>query len=639
MIGAEERSGVLPETFVHIAGIGPKTERRLWHSGVDSWRALRATPIGLRRGVAEALERSEEALRSADVDFFFTALPAAERWRAFADFGHRFVAVDIETTGMSVYDEVTVVGIEAAGEYQTFIRGANLEAAAEMLASAPGLITFNGALFDLPFLQRTFPEIELPGAHVDLRFLGRRVGLAGSLKTVEEAVGLQRSEELEDITGYAATVLWDEYRHGDAEALQQLVLYNAADTCVLRPLAELVVERLQGRLDEFREAPLNQASLFDEMARVPRHRRRASARQIDVLPVVEATSGSLRVGQTTVMLPSGPAPQPAVTLDGLHRRMVAPHSRIVGIDLTGSEARPTGWALLENDLVLTDVVWTDDDILARTLACKPRVVSIDSPLTIPSGRDCTDDACACRAAGGIMRHCERELKRRGVNVYPCLIQSMQALTRRGMRLAEHLRARGVDVIESYPGAAQDIMRIPRKRASQARLRAGLERFGVRGIRPANQITHDELDAVTSAVVGTFYLAGAFEALGNAEEDYLIIPEVTPELEDAQLEEIQHPQQPLLALVGAGARSAADQLGRRYVQDVVELDDEAVLVLEDDHAYLDLVRRFGARARGFHVLEPQARLPRRSSPYDEHRRSDDEDLQRALQTWFGVWRNE
>ena len=63
-----------------------------------------------------------------------------------------------------------------------------------------------------------------------------------------------------------------------------------------------------------------------------------------------------------------------------------------------------------------------------------------------------------------MRECERELKRRGVNVYPCLIPSMQKLTARGIRLARSLRERGIPVIESYPGAAQDIMRIPRKGA-------------------------------------------------------------------------------------------------------------------------------------------------------------------------------
>jgi predicted nuclease with RNAse H fold len=44
------------------------------------------------------------------------------------------------------------------------------------------------------------------------------------------------------------------------------------------------------------------------------------------------------------------------------------------------------------------------------------------------------------------------------------LPSMQGLTRRGMALAVRLRDLGVPVIESYPGAAQDIMGIPRKRS-------------------------------------------------------------------------------------------------------------------------------------------------------------------------------
>jgi len=37
-------------------------------------------------------------------------------------------------------------------------------------------------------------------------------------------------------------------------------------------------------------------------------------------------------------------------------------------------------------------------------------------------------------------------------------------------------------------------------------------------------THDELDALTSALVGYFYLAGSYEAIGNAMEGYPILPD-------------------------------------------------------------------------------------------------------------------
>jgi dephospho-CoA kinase len=103
---------------------------------------------------------------------------------------------------------------------------------------------------------------------------------------------------------------------------------------------------------------------------------------------------------------------------------------------------------------------------------------------------------------------------------------MQKLTDRGIRIAAKLRAQGVAVIESYPGAAQDILGIPRKRASQEMLAAGLSEFGIAGAYCEKQVSHDELDAITAAVVGAFFWAGRFESLGNGPEEALIIPDLS-----------------------------------------------------------------------------------------------------------------
>lgn len=94
---------------------------------------------------------------------------------------------------------------------------------------------------------------------------------------------------------------------------------------------------------------------------------------------------------------------------------------------------------------------------------------------------------------------------------------------RGIKLARKLRERGIFVIESYPGAAQDILLIPRKKASTEELKWGLVMAGFKGSWVNEKLSHDELDAITSALVGLFYLANEYIALGNAKEDYLIIP--------------------------------------------------------------------------------------------------------------------
>ena len=106
---------------------------------------------------------------------------------------------------------------------------------------------------------------------------------------------------------------------------------------------------------------------------------------------------------------------------------------------------------------------------------------------------------------GITREAERILRHRGVYVYPSLIQSMQSLTERGIRLKKEFEKRGVAVIESYPGAAQDILRIIRKRVSLEDLKQGLEEYGLKGEFVKGDISHDELDAITSAVPSWLFL--------------------------------------------------------------------------------------------------------------------------------------
>ena len=51
-----------------------------------------------------------------------------------------------------------------------------------------------------------------------------------------------------------------------------------------------------------------------------------------------------------------------------------------------------------------------------------------------------------------------------------------------------------------------------------------------------RVTHDEVDAITSALVGLFYLADEYIALGTPAEDYLIVPR-SPKINYAKLAEI------------------------------------------------------------------------------------------------------
>jgi predicted nuclease with RNAse H fold len=193
--------------------------------------------------------------------------------------------------------------------------------------------------------------------------------------------------------------------------------------------------------------------------------------------------------------------------------------RVVGIDLTGSERRATGWALLDGAVAITKAIRSDEELLRETIAASPDIVSIDSPLSLPEGVTDADNI----GNRPIYRRCELALKRMGISVFWCLLPTMKSLTTRGMRLASELRKHGLKVIESYPGAAQDILGIPRKGSSLEELKQGMARIGITGRYLTGHVCHDEVDAITSALVGLFFLADDYIALGSPVEDYLIVP--------------------------------------------------------------------------------------------------------------------
>lgn len=167
--------------------------------------------------------------------------------------------------------------------------------------------------------------------------------------------------------------------------------------------------------------------------------------------------------------------------------------------MTGSYKRRSGLATLEdNKVVGTARLSHDTEIAVYVHENHPDIVSIDSPLSLPEDPN------------KIYRDCELELKRRGIGVYWCLLPSMKNLTHRGIKMAKWLRDEGYKVIESYPGAAQDLLGVPRKSKGLDLLRSGLEKYGIVGDL---NVSHDELDAITSAIVGQLYLKGEYEALG------------------------------------------------------------------------------------------------------------------------------
>lgn len=92
---------------------------------------------------------------------------------------------------------------------------------------------------------------------------------------------------------------------------------------------------------------------------------------------------------------------------------------------------------------------------------------------------------------------------------------MRLLTESGIRLREELERQNLKVIETYPGAAQDILDIPRKGCGLDVLNKGLSSFVIKGLTA--DMRGDELDAVTCALMGILYLWGEYRAIGDPDE--------------------------------------------------------------------------------------------------------------------------
>lgn len=193
--------------------------------------------------------------------------------------------------------------------------------------------------------------------------------------------------------------------------------------------------------------------------------------------------------------------------------------RVVGIDLAGSEKQVTGFCALDEDLnCKTLALHSDKEIIEETLEANPGVISIDAPLSLPIGRKTLG-----QKEGPHLRVCDKELQRMKIKFFPITLGPMRKLTKRGMKLKNCFEGKGLRVIESFPGAVQDMLNMPRKQEGLEKLRKALIKYGFKGDVHKEKITGDELDAICSALVGKMYLENSYLAIGNPKEGLIILP--------------------------------------------------------------------------------------------------------------------
>lgn len=231
---------MLINTFIHIPGIGPSTEKRIWQANILSWKkenrfALSGLSLAKRDTVKQYAAESRVHLEKKNPAYFEKRLPSNQHFRFFPEFRDSCAYLDIETTGLDASSSITTIAVYDGQDILWFVQGQNLHEFPDTIKNYKVLITYNGRSFDIPFIESYF-NMRLPHSQIDLRYVLNGLGYKGGLKKCEKALGIGR-DELDGVDGYFAVLLWQDYiRNRNEKALETLLAYNIEDVINLEAL-------------------------------------------------------------------------------------------------------------------------------------------------------------------------------------------------------------------------------------------------------------------------------------------------------------------------------------------------------------------------------------------------------------------
>jgi uncharacterized protein YprB with RNaseH-like and TPR domain len=246
---------VLESTFVHIAGLGYETEKGLWDQGCHTWRHLLDGLDGYSIGQVErsvikrTLDKSYKCLEKREGSFFRRGLGLKDAWRAYPEFKDSCLYLDIETDGGTSGASITTIGIYDGVEFRCFVKGQDLDEFPEIAKRYGMIVSFYGANFDLPMIEKRFPDLRFNQIHLDLCPTLRQLGIMGGLKKIEKQLGISRGEDTDGMGGLDAIRLWRRYvNFKDEQALETLIAYNREDVVNLEYLAGYAYKHLREKV-------------------------------------------------------------------------------------------------------------------------------------------------------------------------------------------------------------------------------------------------------------------------------------------------------------------------------------------------------------------------------------------------------
>jgi uncharacterized protein YprB with RNaseH-like and TPR domain len=243
---------MIKNTFLLLEGISYKKEQNIWQQGINDWNDFlsRDKVIGISKKRKQTynskINEIHSALLKEDYQELSKLIPKKDHWRLYPYLKDECVFLDIETSSVNGY--ITCMTFYDGINTMTLVKNQNLypDNIRRILSKFKMIVTFNGNVFDLPFLKKYYNNIIPEMPCWDLRHSCHGIGLKGGLKEIEKELGIKRQNEIvERIKGGDPITLWRTFlATGDAYYLELLVEYNQEDAINLKSIADKTYTRI-----------------------------------------------------------------------------------------------------------------------------------------------------------------------------------------------------------------------------------------------------------------------------------------------------------------------------------------------------------------------------------------------------------
>lgn len=234
----------LQRTFMLLQGVGAHRDKILRENNFHCWDDLKHSTLQEHNSLKKQIINLENLMENKNIHEITRLIPQKYRWLlipyCLSDL--KIAYFDIETTGLDpCCNDITTIAVYDGIKTYNFVNGRNLDEFKQFIQDFDVLVTFFGSGFDIPFCKKKF-DMEFNHLHFDLCYLGRRAGLIGGLKVIEQKLNLHRNC---NFTGCSAPELWRKYCNSSEEIyLDALLSYNNEDVYSLEVILIEIYNRL-----------------------------------------------------------------------------------------------------------------------------------------------------------------------------------------------------------------------------------------------------------------------------------------------------------------------------------------------------------------------------------------------------------